>query len=113
MLTTYFAISKAFQLEPLFEEMAAGWIPIKITSHIRIESPRGREPQSVEVEGRLCIAARHSRFMSAPGLGRVKTKSDLVVTPSGRQIFAFFCAPHDHRAPISGVRLYRAEFLHS
>jgi hypothetical protein len=27
---------------------------------------------------------------SAPGLGRVKTKSDLVVMPSERQIFAFF-----------------------
>jgi hypothetical protein len=36
--------------------------------------------------------------MSALGLGRVKTKSDLVVMPSGRQIFAFFCSPHDHRA---------------
>src|ERR1700730_13814230 len=36
--------------------------------------------------------------MSLMGLGRVKTKSDLVVMPSGRQIFAFFCSPHDHRA---------------
>ena len=35
---------------------------------------------------------------SALALGRVKTKSDLVVVPSGRQIFAFFCSPHDHRA---------------
>src|SRR5436190_21668231 len=42
--------------------------------------------------------------MTALGLGRVKTKSDLVVMPSGRQIFAFFC---------SRVRLYRVEFLHS
>jgi hypothetical protein len=36
--------------------------------------------------------------MSQMGLGRVKTKYDLVVMPSGRQIFAFFCSPHDHRA---------------
>ena len=36
------------------------------------------------------------------GLGRVKTKSDLVVMPSGRQIFAFFCSPHDRRAQNSG-----------
>jgi hypothetical protein len=36
--------------------------------------------------------------MSQMGLGRVKTKSDLVVMASGRQIFAFFCSPHDHRA---------------
>ena len=35
-------------------------------------------------------------------LGRVKTKSDLVVMPSGRQIFAFFCSPHDRRAQNSG-----------
>ena len=28
--------------------------------------------------------------MSELGLGRVKTKSDLVVMPSGRQLFAFF-----------------------
>ena len=36
------------------------------------------------------------------GLGRVKTKSDLVVMSSGRQIFAFFCSPHDRRAQNSG-----------
>src|SRR6202041_1857379 len=36
------------------------------------------------------------------GLGRVKTKSDLVAKPSGRQIFAFFCSPHDRRAQNSG-----------
>ena len=38
--------------------------------------------------------------MSVQGLGRVKTKSDLVVMPSGRQIF--FCSPHDRRAQNSG-----------
>jgi hypothetical protein len=43
---------------------------------------------------------------SANGLGCAKTKSDLVVMPSGRRIFAFFCSPHDQR-------LYRVEFLHS
>jgi hypothetical protein len=32
----------------------------------------------------------------------VKTKSDLVVMPSGRQIFAFFCSPHHCRAQNSG-----------
>jgi hypothetical protein len=41
---------------------------------------------------------RSAQPMSQMGLGRVKTKSDLVVMPSGRQIFAFFCSPHDHRA---------------
>jgi hypothetical protein len=40
--------------------------------------------------------------MTATGLGRVKTKSDLVVMSSGRQIFAFFCSPHDRRAQNSG-----------
>ena len=40
--------------------------------------------------------------MSHLGLGRVKTKSDLIVMPSGRQIFAFFCSPHDRRAQNSG-----------
>ena len=40
--------------------------------------------------------------MSPLGLGRVKTESDLVVMPSGRQIFAFFCSPHDRRAQNSG-----------
>src|SRR5262249_24502469 len=34
--------------------------------------------------------------MSARGLGRVKTKSDLVVMPSGGRIFAFFCSERDH-----------------
>jgi hypothetical protein len=40
--------------------------------------------------------------MSVQGLGRVKTKSDLVVMPSGRQIFAFFYSPRDRRAQNSG-----------
>jgi len=40
--------------------------------------------------------------MSLLGLGCAKTKSDLVVMPSGRQIFMFFCSPHDHRAQNSG-----------
>ena len=39
----------------------------------------------------LLIDARgKSQAVSEMGLGRVKTKSDLVVMPSGRQIFAFF-----------------------
>jgi hypothetical protein len=53
------------------------------------------------------------RLMSGWGLGRVKTKSDLVVTPSGRQIFTFFCSPHDYRVQIFQVRLYRVAFSHS
>src|SRR5208283_6224820 len=40
--------------------------------------------------------------ISLMGLGCAKTKSDLVVMPSGRQIFMFFCSPHDHRAQNSG-----------
>jgi hypothetical protein len=42
------------------------------------------------------------QLTSEMGLGRVKRKSDLVVMPSGRQIFAFVCSPHDHRAQKSG-----------
>src|SRR5262245_10220241 len=41
-------------------------------------------------------------FSHRLGLGRVKTKSDLVVMLSGRQIFAFFCSPHDDRAQNCG-----------
>jgi hypothetical protein len=37
------------------------------------------------------------QVMTALGLGRVETKSDLVIAPSGKQIFAFFYSPHDHR----------------
>jgi hypothetical protein len=44
----------------------------------------------------------HWQILSLMGLGRVKTKSDLVVMSSGRQIFAFFCSPHDRRAQNSG-----------
>ena len=39
---------------------------------------------------------------SAPGLGCAKTKSDLVLMPSGRRIFAFSCSLHDCRAQNSG-----------
>ena len=45
---------------------------------------------------------RRDGAMSVSGLGCAKTKSDLVVMPSGRQIFMFFCSPHDHRAQNSG-----------
>ena len=43
----------------------------------------------------------------ALGLGCAKTKSDLVVMPSGRQIFAFSCSPNDHRAQNSRVNSFR------
>jgi hypothetical protein len=48
--------------------------------------------------------------MSAPGLGRVKTKSDLVVVPSGRQIFAFFGLRMTIGPEISGVVVPRGVF---
>jgi hypothetical protein len=35
--------------------------------------------------------------MSQLGLGCAKTKTDLVVMPSGRQIFAFFSSERDHK----------------
>jgi hypothetical protein len=41
-------------------------------------------------------------MMSLLEFGCAKTKSDLVVMPSGRPIFAFFCSPHDRRAQNSG-----------
>jgi hypothetical protein len=40
--------------------------------------------------------------MSAQGLGRVKTKSNLVVALSGGGIFAFFCSERDHKPQNSG-----------
>jgi hypothetical protein len=40
--------------------------------------------------------------MSPMGLGCAKTKTDLVVMPSGRQIFAFFCSERDHKPQNSG-----------
>src|SRR4029077_2079668 len=53
-----------------------------------------------------------ARQMPALGLGCAKTKSDLVVMPSGRQIFAFFCSPHDDRAQNSGCD-YTAKSFHT
>jgi hypothetical protein len=67
---------------------------------------------SLEVEAR-CALQQTFPVMSAPGLGRAKTKSDLVVMPSGRQIFAFFFALPSPQSPKFGVRLYRLEFSHS
>ena len=40
--------------------------------------------------------------MSLEGLGCAKTKSDLVLMPNGRQVFAFFCSAPDHRPQNSG-----------
>jgi hypothetical protein len=57
---------------------------------------------NVEIIGILVKFAQFRQLMSELGLGCVKTKSDLVVMPSGRQIFPFFCPPHHHRAQNSG-----------
>src|SRR5208337_165356 len=60
-----------------------------------------KPPQAAVVSGmahRLCDAA----WTSAVGLGCAKTKSDLVLMPSGRQVFAFFCSAPDHRPQNSG-----------
>jgi hypothetical protein len=43
--------------------------------------------------------------------GRVKTKSNLVVAPSGGGIFAFFCSERDHKPKNIRVRLYRVDGL--
>src|SRR5215470_13992373 len=62
-------------------------------------------PQDVGRFHRVSLQLREALTicgMSARGLGRVKTKSDLVVMRSGGQIFAFFCSPHDRRAQNSG-----------
>jgi hypothetical protein len=40
--------------------------------------------------------------MSLSELGRVKTKSNLVVALSGGGIFAFFCSERDHKPQNSG-----------
>jgi hypothetical protein len=57
-------------------------------------------------------SSKSRRPMSEEGLGRVKTKSDLVVVSSGGQIFAFFCSPLDHRAQNSGCG-YTAQSFHT
>jgi len=48
--------------------------------------------------------------MTASGLGRVKTKSDLIVVPSGREIFAFFCSERGHKPQIPGAVIPRNVF---
>ena len=42
------------------------------------------------------------RWPVVKGLGRVKTKSNLVVAQSGGGIFAFFCSERDHKPQNSG-----------
>src|SRR5208337_2811531 len=42
------------------------------------------------------------KFPGPTRLGCAKTKSDLVLMPSGRQVFAFFCSAPDHRPQDSG-----------
>jgi hypothetical protein len=51
--------------------------------------------------------------MSLMGLGRVKTKSDLVVMPSGRQIFAFFVLRMTIEPKIPGAVIPRGVFTQS
>ena len=49
---------------------------------------------------------------SAAGPGCAKTKSDLVVTPSGGRIFAFFCFERDHKPQNSGCG-YTVQSFHT
>jgi hypothetical protein len=58
-------------------------------------------------------AGRDAQGKSGQGLGRVKTKSDFIVMPSGRQIFAFLLLSASPNSSKFQVRLYRAEFSHS
>ena len=67
------------------------------------------EPAAVHIALPIrVILSRNTTAQTAiPAAGMVrgcaKTKSDLVVMPSGRQIFAFFCSPHDHRVMGGGA----------
>jgi hypothetical protein len=49
---------------------------------------------------------------SATGLGRVKTKTDLVIMPSGGRIFAFIFSARDHRPQNSGCS-HTAQSFHT
>jgi len=51
-----------------------------------------------------------STTMSALGLGRMKTKSDLLVMPSGRQIFAFLALRMTIGPKIPGAVIPRRVF---
>src|SRR4029077_6535755 len=55
------------------------------------------------VERKMRCASQQNRYpMTDMGLGRVKTKSNLVVALSGEGIFAFFCSERDHKPQNSG-----------
>src|SRR5262249_18341390 len=69
--------------------------------------------QTTISRGPLCTTAKLGRSMSESGLGRAKTKSDLIVMPSGRQIFCVFLLSARPQGPKFQVRLYRVEFSHS
>jgi hypothetical protein len=59
---------------------------------------------------RLAKRALPTRSESGPGLGCVKTKSDLVVMPSGRQIFPFFALRITTEPKIPGAVIPRRVF---
>ena len=74
------------------------WVVLCITANLARLMP------FYHIIGRWGAVRRSEIFppMSVQGLGRVKTKSELVVIPSGRQIFGFCCSPHGHRAQNCG-----------
>src|SRR5215475_14194961 len=59
---------------------------------------------------RLAKRAPPTQSESGPGLGCVKTKSDLVVMPSGRQIFPFFALRITTEPKIPGAVIPRRVF---
>ena len=68
-----------------------------------------------EDHGPFLSIRRYSPFEGVTSAGllwvlALKTKSDLVVVPSGRQIFAFFYSPRDRKHQNSGCGLPRRVF---
>src|SRR5580704_4497318 len=58
------------------------------------------------------LPRRSRRLVSAIDRGCAKTKSDLVVMPSEKRIFAVFCSERDHKPQNSGCG-YTAQSFHT
>jgi hypothetical protein len=79
----------------------AAW-PKLPRSSSTLPQPRCAEVQQVVGYWKCCGPSAPLGRTAAHDLGCAKTKSDLVLMPSGRQVFAFFCSAPDHRPQNSG-----------
>ena len=105
--------STLFPYTTLFRSMLSASLMVsRLGGRGRSSAAQQHQKAGRRVRSLYYLAYASQRAMTGLGPGCVKTKSDLVVMPSGGRIFALFCSAHGHRAQNSGCG-YTASSFHT